>query len=437
MAERSGTVTLLGAGSSAEAGYPTAGALLREYRDLLKQDSTAQGFVPKPDRPSNEWEFLSSKQLFDRLWSAFTTAVPEEEGHYLENMFAFYEVSDRLATVFSESGASAEYFAKSRLRRMRDIAVGMSQSVLAPGTHPRVDHLRQLFGLRGPNRQEFVVATVNVDLAIEREALELGIRFADGFGPPKVEVPAGWESPALDGLARRWRHLSGIARDFVGFDTGTTDGVVLKPHGSLGWYVLEEGSGTVGERASTRLNVPYRHFRLDYDRVLGSHDLADTRSLLDLPPDLTEKFGAVWIRPWMAFARGNKLSPDRPALELVATLARLLESARNVLVIGYSWADPHVNDVVLTAVGQGATLVDINLDTSSSHRSLRLWQRKMPTTFKHVAKRLFTFSGGASRCLAGTVILPDGSTADVDITSLLDGNESVRSLATFAALLDA
>ena len=115
----------------------------------------------------------------------------------------------------------------------------------------------------------------------------------------------------------------------------------------------------------------------------------------------------------------SKLHPDRLAMELFGRFSRLLQQARNILVIGYSWADPHVNDMLLESLGDGAILVDIS-KSAPNERALAILAHRFPTTFAAIAERVFLFGGGAEKILSKRIIeLPGGDFRSLDLIQAL------------------
>lgn len=55
-------------------------------------------------------------------------------------------------------------------------------------------------------------------------------------------------------------------------------------------------------------------------------------------------FGAG--QPALIFGAGNKLIPDGPFQELLWTFRDVLERQASIVVVGYSWRDPHINEAI-------------------------------------------------------------------------------------------
>lgn len=473
---RSGTLTVLGAGASADAGYPMAAGLLSIFEDAVDKASQReaedrervmrqlaelkkQAASPLPgqmvllpevrDEPTTsewfrtKWERyesvtrrlrplavpklrpngrpeLSSPVVYDHVgvpvFPPYTKPVegePPSTTPYLETFFAFYD--DYMRPQIAALEGDLDHLVKTQFmfRRLRKIAVETAYRVFSAYGRPVATYLRPLFRLRGPEEYACVVATLNFDVTIEQTAHESGIAIWDGFemNPTEKEsCPLEWDEPGLENLSSLWRAVTHNSCDFVGFTSAPLNAnLLLKIHGSLGWYVLEEGVGDIGSRDELRHNTAYKHFRVPYELLWQR----DTEGLV------SRKAGAIWIRPYLVFARALKAHPERISADLTATFARLLDRSSTILVIGYSWADPHVNDLILDAVARGACLVNISR-TAVPESVLALWIHRFPTTFHVLRRRLFMFGGGAKRVLeTGKVELPCGESLCLDLVDLL------------------
>ena len=189
--------------------------------------------------------------------------------------------------------------------------------------------------------------------------------------------------------------------------------------------MLEEGGGDIGFRDELRHNTVYKHFRLPYELLWQS----EMKNLVDQlasggsddpvtrtqKGSLSRKAGAVWVRPYLVFARAMKTHPDRLSLGLMGKFVRLLEKAATVLAIGYSWNDPHINDLIFDAVAGGASLINVSRSANPAN-VLALWMQRFPTTFNILRRRLFMFGGGAKRVLEeGIVELISGESLELDL----------------------
>jgi len=465
-------VTVLGAGASAEAKYPTAANLLdlfkvalrdasgleleerektvRRLRELEPEAANAhlgETVVPTENRPQTTGEW------FEETWARFAEAarrvrplavprlladgspeLPSPVVHthpsglpgfppypatvegdppsptatpYLETFFSHYDDYMRPTIAATQGDPSALRTYQHRFRTLRKLAVETAFREFSAFARPPATYLRNLLYLHGPGKDGCAIATLNFDVTVEQIASESSVALWDGFALDLREAsiaPAEWNEPGLENLGALWMAVTNNCHEFQGFECAPAGAnLLLKLHGSLGWYVLEEGGGDIGSRDELRHNTVYGHFRLPYDNLWrpemqylvdqlasgGPNDpvtRAQTRSL-------SRKAGSLWVRPYLAFARALKAHHDRLSIELMVTFARLLDRAARVLVIGYSWADPHVNDLIFEAVAKGATLINVSreafppacpgiVDAAVSH-----YLQRSPATTLHVRRR--------------------------------------------------
>ena len=485
--KRSGTVTILGAGASKDAGYPLASEFLKPFRkaveeasqknleirkkavDYLLQHRVKPENIPKKGLTILEW-FKIAWEKYEKTYSdlrplavpklhpdgrpnmssqdirdtptgfpAFTHYASYIEDKplfpaYLESFFTFYDdyMKPSLYREDAELGRLREI--QWRFRKLRDLAMMTAYRELSAYDRSTAEYLRILLELPGPEKHGCAIATLNHDLTIEQLVSQSNLSLYDGFAislDKMSQPPVGWNE--IENLKKRWEAVSEIGYKFVGFNKAPEDAKLLvKLHGSLGWYVIEEGSGEIGYRDDLRYNLPYTYFRLPYEifwnpkmkniideLALGGPNDPITRLKNEV---LTRKAGNVYIRPYLIFARALKSHPDLLYLDLTSTFTRLLNIASTILVIGYSWGDPHVNDLILEAVAKGAILVNMS-KSAPQKTALALWRHKFPTTYHLLSERLFMFGGGAKRVLEdGNIKLPSGDLRQIDfIESIKQG----------------
>ena len=104
---------------------------------------------------------------------------------------------------------------------------------------------------------------------------------------------------------------------------------LLKLHGSIDWELDENRRGDI-----------YEELRDRHGNLLNRlpHDVITQR-----PKD---KVGEGRHTPSLIFGAGNKLTARGPYLELLRTFRQRLEEHNELLVIGYSFSDEHVNEVI-------------------------------------------------------------------------------------------
>lgn len=189
----------------------------------------------------------------------------------------------------------------------------------------------RLLQIRDPARLEYLaplvnlgnvpggvtIATLNYDLCVETAASQLGV-------------------PCSRGLDR-W--------DTEGLVQFPDEGVrLLKLHGSIDW-----------KRSEWRPD-PHNH-------VYGVR-----REILDvdgseLQPDEV---------PYLVFGRREKLRPEGPSLELISDLRARLSRARVLMILGYSFADGHINELIARWSSQGVGRVVVVVDPKFSQRLNRI-----------------------------------------------------------------
>jgi hypothetical protein len=170
-----------------------------------------------------------------------------------------------------------------------------------------LEYLAPLVGL-GRSPRGVTIATLNYDLCIERAAAQLEVPCARGLD--------AWETEGV-----------------VSFPT---DGVrLLKLHGSIDW-----------QRAEWRP-----------DTKAGVYGVR--RESLIVGPDRSQRGSG---NPYLVFGRREKLRPEGPSLELIGELRARLSHARALIVVGYSFADGHVNELIARWCSQGDGRVLVVVD---------------------------------------------------------------------------
>jgi hypothetical protein len=151
-------------------------------------------------------------------------------------------------------------------------------------TEESVDYLRPLIDL-GRRPGGVTVATLNYDLSIEQAAANAGVPCTSGL--EEWLETGSWPTP----------------------DKGIR---LLKLHGSIDWIWQDiRQTGHLGRRVVQKAQPPY-----------------------DSGP------------PALIFGQGAKLRAEGPFLELFAQLDRALRTAPQLVCIGYSFRDEHVNELI-------------------------------------------------------------------------------------------
>jgi hypothetical protein len=197
---------------------------------------------------------------------------------------------------------------------------------------------------------------------------------------------------------------------------------LLKPHGSLGWFRIEEGEADVGWSDALRENPRVATFRYPLADLISNEPPAklsgESGFTCRSGRTLTGKIGAVWFRPEMAFAQARKPSLLGVSGRALQRLSHLLSRAARLVVIGYGWRDSHINDLVLSNMARGLEVVTIGSRTPPGGL-LELIVAKFPTTHRRILTQLHTAGGGAQRVLdSGEGLAPDGSAHGLPVDAL-------------------
>lgn len=488
---------MLGAGASADAGYPLATQLGRQFVELVEAEAkdeieqrrqVAQQLEQMESSPNTLTVYRATPDLdahtiadrFKTLWDVYEQcaasekllSVPKfEDGQpqrgsavarrsgwiafspfalplesesavpvTLEGFFGFYDLLERpiLRSLFAglrlpEGTATPQASAAPQdLRTLRQIALRATYEALAPSKHRAANHLKPLLSVPGPFGPP-MFASLNFDLALERVVSDCGHKLFDGFcDAPRRNVPRPrtFEETGAPTLIHLWDTACSNLCPYVGFKSVPQDAIeLLKLHGSLGWFTIEEGSGDIGNRSDLRQNSVYAHMRLPIEAMERAGKDGNLQHLaVGGPTDLamrtadgqvSRKAGAIWLRACMVFARATKMHPDALWIDLFGRFALALACAQNVLIVGYSWSDAHINDMLLNAVAQGVTLIDVSRDCPSQH-TLGLIAQRFPTTFRETSSRVYMFGGGANLVFADQkIVLPSGKTSDFDLSATL------------------
>ena len=491
---RNGTVTILGAGASADAGYPLASEFLQFFRSEVEKEGKYE--LKERERVRQEQErheqearnqpgtvslspnfapTATTDKWFQEYWNRFeqivgslkslavpaalpngrpklmSTGLPSPTGSLsfppytdpvesqtlpkalpnLETFFSFYDDLLRPA-IATATGIDVRSLRETqhRFRNLRSLAIKVAFRLLNARDRRPPSYLVKLLQLPGPVGHACAIATLNFDVAVEQLANEISWRLYDGFSDDKQfgeEPPPEWLHEETKNPHLLWCAINQNGHDWCGFrcvPSGTA--LLLKLHGSLGWYVLEEGGGDIGSREELRHNTAYRHFKIPYEwfwqleksllEQLSSGGADDPVTRIE-NRSLSRKAGAIWVRPYLIFARSLKNHPDRLLLDLMAKFCELLRETALIITVGYSWGDTHINDLIFDEVARGASLVNISRK-ASDEGVLALWMHRFPTTFGLIRKRLFMFGGGAKQVIeAGKAELVSGP-VEIDLIRL-------------------
>jgi NAD-dependent SIR2 family protein deacetylase len=334
------TVFLLGAGASAEAGIPMSFEMTRQITEAIgvgrlhSREAAALNFVvaqllalDAAEIGASPYEGLDVERVFAAVQllaqrqslevtpfvASWLLAVDAVEG---SPMLAQQFDSQFASTISSALGVGMGESAHNLLTRLIDSRMGRGNNGamykrladlmldelrrLVATTRREVHYLMPLVEL--VHRQGgLTIATLNYDLSIEFAATAAGIALTTGIR--EWIQTGGWEWP----------------EDRIR---------LLKLHGSIDWAWQTE----------TRQGQLPREFV----------------SLVNDPTDLRP--------PAVIFGQGTKLRAEGPFLGLLAEFERLLARGRLLVVIGYSFRDDHVNEIIRrwTAEDEARTLLVVD-----------------------------------------------------------------------------
>lgn len=323
---RSKTMVLLGAGASVEAGIPASvnltetlisrfrlhsrsGEVLRfVYGGLMlgkgtRGEDPLQG-INVEDLIEAISQLANRKKLqiapFIALWNQGVTSFQEADAREAL-MNAFREIAD-VSNARAQGGE--------RMSKMLSLDHTLD-SLADPGAHDflftKQSVIRELIYLlwiedaskvsyfepllAQGKTQPLTIASLNYDNTIELACDSLGI-------------------PCSTGL-KAWNDLKGFTQPAKGIE-------LLKLHGSVTW----EKSNNWYRRS---IEVPMPRIQIK-----------------EKPRDAVHR----GYEPAVIFGSGNKLTAEGPFLELLLTFRERLDKCREMIVIGYSFSDEHINDAI-------------------------------------------------------------------------------------------
>lgn len=199
------------------------------------------------------------------------------------------------------------------------------QQILNPPLSPeQFSYLAPLFKLKCGD--ETRIATLNYDLGVETAAAAKGLSVDSG----------------------PWGLPHGFSWVWEGHDPNAIK--LLKLHGSVDWSYFYD-------------QPPYIE-RILYRRVVFN----------------PENPGR-WVGNGLIFGRGGKLRTSGPYLAMLAEFESWLETAEQLLLIGYSFRDDHINDIISWSALQGMdyrfTVVDPSWPIDSTDLDIGNFRRVM------------------------------------------------------------
>ena len=310
-------VVLLGSGASFHLGSPqTRNLTNQQVLDLI----TIAGNEPTDDDST-----------------LLSTINPTDNGD-LEQLLNGLQLAATLATQVGQdsvalgSGESAKTFPKEHVASLRGkINRALAEACRLPAEGARLEppfdtdpfrahrlFLSRLVRSRRANLPRPRIFTTNYDLAIEHALDELGYPYVDGFS----------------GTVDRRLNLAYYGLDFHRVET-TTQSVVARAEGAL---YLHKVHGSLNWRSSVERD------RSTYLESLEVRQVADGTATDDL----------VLIYPTAAKEGDSLAYPYSDLLRLLGDAVQQEDTA--VLVVGYGFADPHINRLLLRSLATNPAL---------------------------------------------------------------------------------
>ena len=330
---RSKQMVLLGAGASVEAGIPAAvkltetlikhfrvhsrtGQVLRYVYGGLMLGKGARGEDPLQginveDLIEAITQLANRKKLqiapFIALWNEGVTAFQEADTRETL-MTAFREIADITQTPMQGSertlkSTSLDYTLRNLSDQSAQDFLFSKESIIRELIHllwleeaEAVDYFNPLL-LQG-KAHTFTIASLNYDNTIELACKSLDV-------------------PCSTGL-KEWNAFHGFPEPDRGID-------LLKLHGSVTWEKVNKRYKRTDELPMPRVQIK-EQFR---DAIHRGYE------------------------PALIFGAGNKLTAEGPFLELLLAFRQRLEKHEQLVVIGYSFADEHINDAIWRWLNRG------------------------------------------------------------------------------------
>ncbi len=330
---KSKRIVLLGAGASVEAGVPAAvsltevlinnfrlrsraGQVLRYVYGGLMLGKGARGEDPLKGvniedliEAINQLANRSRLQIapFIALWNEGVSSFEEEDARegLTKVLKEVVEMTKKpvQGSDFALKKSSLNYALRSLSQQSARDFLFTKEGVIKELLHllwledaSKVDYFKPLIqlGEKGP----FTVATLNYDNTIELACETEGM-------------------PCTTGL-ESWNRFEGFKAPEIGIE-------LLKLHGSVSWE-------KINRRQVFNKDIPMPRLQIE------------ERARADLHRS---------YEPAIIFGKGNKLTAKGPFLELLLAFRHRLNECEELIVIGYSFADEHINDAIWRWLNRG------------------------------------------------------------------------------------
>lgn len=279
-------IALLGAGASVDAGIPTAVDMTQE---MISHFQSYDG--------SEAAKTVEVLEFVARHLPGNPTGVSSQasQGIDIETLFAAVKMlAERETSEIAPFVALWNPYidkledSKSIFTRTNDYMLRILVEMIWLKDRTKVDYLAPL--VRQGANETFTIATLNYDNTIELAGETTNIPVTDG----------------LEG----WLEHGEFRKPKGGIE-------LLKLHGSVDWSIT-------GASIWKRDIMPYK--------------------ALNRVPQ--EKIRFPEYRPALVFGAGNKLSAQGPFLDLLQAFKQRLEEHNELLVVGYSFRDEHINEAI-------------------------------------------------------------------------------------------
>ena len=326
-------IILLGAGASVDAGIPTAIGMTREMvaqfkLNKIEKESNALNFVVggllfktgiKNEDPFNgvniEEVFAATELLTNRniseifpfvgQWHPFIEQLERNKPKLSDKLRTFRDISDerqlhkfisKIDDILTEISTSptGDIF-----RRTNRFLLGLLCRLVWIDDPLKVIYLSPL--VKYASKKNVTIATLNYDNTIEVAAGDHGIKVVTGI--------TSWINTGI-------------------FKKPTSGIEFLKLHGSIDWKI------EIKRRGKDNYFPRFIVTKINKDEI--------------------EKLRNAWVQsqgffyhtPGVIFGAGNKLTAKGPFLELFRTFKQRLEACDELIVIGYSFRDDHINELI-------------------------------------------------------------------------------------------
>lgn len=291
--EKPRVVFLLGAGASIKAGVPDTVKFVKAFKEHIKKKNNPEDIktVYKIVKILEKWKRTkigNSEQKIDieLLLEAFTKLNKKED----EPLLQFYK---NIEEKFILKGYSEKEPLIDELKNFIKKKAIVSDSGKIKYLEPLLDFIRELKNIQSDGCLNII--SLNYDTCIEQYCTEHRLNYSDGF-------------------TDRWNPET--------FGSATADICLYKLHGSVNWYRTDRGN-------YVKIPVDTRKF---------------TENASKIPLISGENAESLMLYPM------QKLDYVEPVLEMLVHIKHILESDCNFLiVVGYSFRDEHIKNIILDA----------------------------------------------------------------------------------------